>query len=124
MRFHGINLNSLKIKLISKSPDQKLVRVKRGRCNALGRVSDSILRLLSLSRFRSGTGRHDNSRNGNTYCGRQLLYKRVIRDQDVVPYNFEVKPMNCLMAQGKYRLGRKIGSGSFGDIYLGESKVY
>lgn len=24
----------------------------------------------------------------------------------------------------KYRLGRKIGSGSFGDIYLGESKSY
>ena len=26
-----------------------------------------------------------------------------------------------LRVGGKYRLGRKIGSGSFGDIYLGES---
>ena len=25
-----------------------------------------------------------------------------------------------LRVGGKYRLGRKIGSGSFGDIYLGE----
>lgn len=23
----------------------------------------------------------------------------------------------------KYRIGRKIGSGSFGDIYLGEAKI-
>ena len=23
---------------------------------------------------------------------------------------------------GKYRLGRKIGSGSFGDLYLGEAR--
>ena len=27
-----------------------------------------------------------------------------------------------LRVGGKYRLGRKIGSGSFGDIYLGEFK--
>lgn len=27
-----------------------------------------------------------------------------------------------LLLQGKYRLGRKIGSGSFGDIYIGEGK--
>lgn len=27
-----------------------------------------------------------------------------------------------LRVGGKYRLGRKIGSGSFGDIYLGESR--
>ena len=26
-----------------------------------------------------------------------------------------------LRVGGKYRLGRKIGSGSFGDIYLGKS---
>lgn len=26
-------------------------------------------------------------------------------------------------ASGRYRLGRKIGSGSFGDIYLGEAGV-
>lgn len=25
--------------------------------------------------------------------------------------------------QGKYRLGRKIGSGSFGDIYIGENTI-
>ena len=38
-------------------------------------------------------------------------------------------PKNCVTERGlnmelivgsKYRLGRKIGSGSFGDIYLGE----
>ncbi len=29
-----------------------------------------------------------------------------------------------LRVGGKFRLGRKIGSGSFGDIYLGESTVY
>ena len=28
-----------------------------------------------------------------------------------------------LRVGGKYRLGRKIGSGSFGDIYLGEFSV-
>lgn len=30
---------------------------------------------------------------------------------------------DCL-PQGKYRLGRKIGSGSFGDIYIGENGVW
>lgn len=29
-------------------------------------------------------------------------------------------PAALLLVQGRYRLGRKIGSGSFGDIYLGE----
>ena len=29
-----------------------------------------------------------------------------------------------LRVGGKYRLGRKIGSGSFGDIYLGISHSY
>ncbi len=28
-----------------------------------------------------------------------------------------------LRVGGKYRLGRKIGSGSFGDIYLGEDLI-
>jgi len=28
-----------------------------------------------------------------------------------------------LRVGNKYRLGRKIGSGSFGDIYLGELKI-
>ncbi len=29
-----------------------------------------------------------------------------------------------LRVGNKYRIGRKIGSGSFGDIYLGETKSY
>ena len=28
----------------------------------------------------------------------------------------------AVLVQGKYRLGRKIGSGSFGDIYIGEGR--
>lgn len=29
-------------------------------------------------------------------------------------------PMTTTIADGKYRLGRELGSGSFGTIYLGE----
>lgn len=42
-----------------------------------------------------------------------------------------VAPILCLMSSkielrvaGKYRLGRKIGSGSFGDIYAGMSSPF
>lgn len=56
--------------------------------------------------------------------------------QYVLPYDivypwFQVKNTKCLFKAamelrvgGKYRLGRKIGSGSFGDIYLGTFSSY
>ena len=42
---------------------------------------------------------------------------------------FLCSPWTCIVCRmelrvgGKYRLGRKIGSGSFGDIYLGEREI-
>lgn len=58
-------------------------------------------------------------RDGHPHSGAREGVRASRAGQDVQETSAETTL--GLRAQGKYRLGRKIGSGSFGDIYIGAS---